>query len=122
MPNSQYSHQRPNDIKMYITFVFVLGCGSSGWQAPELLLHGRQTRAVDLFSLGCVLYFCITGGRHPFGNRLERDLNIVKNKVDLFLVEHIPEAVDLLVQLLDPIAEMRYRFYKLDSALTNGIF
>ncbi|KAK4493375.1 hypothetical protein RD792_017725, partial [Penstemon davidsonii] len=83
------------------------GYGSSGWQAPEQLLHGRQTRAVDLFSLGCVLFFCITGGRHPFGNRLERDVNISKNKVDLFLVEHIPEAVDLFLRLLDPDAESR---------------
>ncbi|PIN23394.1 MEKK [Handroanthus impetiginosus] len=83
------------------------GAGSSGWQAPEQLLHGRQTRAVDLFSLGCVLFYCITGGRHPFGNRLERDFNIAKNKVDLFLVEHIPEAVDLLSRLLDPNPEMR---------------
>ncbi|XP_043711056.1 serine/threonine-protein kinase/endoribonuclease IRE1a-like [Telopea speciosissima] len=78
------------------------GSGSSGWQAPEQLLHGRQTRAVDLFSLGCVLFFCITGGRHPFGDHLERDINIVKNKMDLFLVEHIPEATDLLLQLLNP--------------------
>ncbi|XP_011069338.1 serine/threonine-protein kinase/endoribonuclease IRE1a-like isoform X2 [Sesamum indicum] len=85
------------------------GSGSSGWQAPEQLLHGRQTRGVDLFSLGCVLFFCITGGRHPFGNRLERDINIVKSKVDLFLVEHIPEAVDLILRLLDPNAEMRPR-------------
>ncbi|KAK4409528.1 Serine/threonine-protein kinase/endoribonuclease IRE1a [Sesamum angolense] len=85
------------------------GSGSSGWQAPEQLLHGRQTRAVDLFSLGCVLFFCITGGRHPFGNRLERDINIVKSKADLFLVEHIPEAVDLILRLLDPNAEMRPR-------------
>ncbi|KAE9450202.1 hypothetical protein C3L33_17889, partial [Rhododendron williamsianum] len=68
--------------------------GSSGWQAPEQLLHGRQTRAVDMFSLGCVLFYCITGGRHPFGDRLERDINIVKSKADLFLVEYIPEAVD----------------------------
>lgn len=83
------------------------GCGSPGWQAPEQLLHGRQTRAVDLFSLGSVIFFCITGGRHPFGNRLERDINITKNKVDLFLVEHIPEAVDLLSQLLDPSADLR---------------
>lgn len=83
------------------------GCGSSGWQSPEQLLHGRQTRAVDLFSLGCVLYYCITGGRHPFGSRLERDINIVKNQSDLFLVEHIPEAVHLFSRLLDPIAEMR---------------
>ncbi|KAK6154044.1 hypothetical protein DH2020_013683 [Rehmannia glutinosa] len=85
------------------------GCGSSGWQAPEQLLHGRQTRAVDLFSLGCVLFYCITGGRHPFGNRLERDVNIVKSKLDLFLVEHIPEAVDLFLRLLDSNAEMRPR-------------
>ncbi|KAF2312521.1 hypothetical protein GH714_034948 [Hevea brasiliensis] len=83
------------------------GCGSSGWQAPEQLLHGRQTRAVDLFSLGCVLFFCITGGRHPFGDRLERDINIVKNKVDLFLVEYIPEAEDLISCLLNPDPELR---------------
>ncbi|XP_022926588.1 serine/threonine-protein kinase/endoribonuclease IRE1a-like isoform X1 [Cucurbita moschata] len=78
------------------------GCGSSGWQAPEQLLQGRQTRAVDLFSLGCVLFFCITGGRHPFGDRLERDINIVKNQMNLFLVESIPEALDLISQLLNP--------------------
>ncbi|CAK9156292.1 unnamed protein product [Ilex paraguariensis] len=83
------------------------GYGSSGWQAPEQLLHGRQTRAVDMFSLGCVLFFCITGGKHPFGNRLERDINIAKNHVDLSLVEYVPEAVDLFSHLLDPIAEMR---------------
>ncbi|RZC75077.1 hypothetical protein C5167_050553 [Papaver somniferum] len=83
------------------------GSGSSGWQAPEQLLHGRQTRAVDLFSLGCVLFFCITGGKHPFGDRLERDINIVRNRVDLFMVEHIPEAVDLLSRLLDSDPEVR---------------
>lgn len=83
------------------------GYGSSGWQAPEQLLHGRQTRAVDLFSLGCILFSCITGGRHPFGDPLERDVNIVKNKPDLFLVEFIPEALDLFARLLDPKPELR---------------
>ncbi|KDP43783.1 hypothetical protein JCGZ_22410 [Jatropha curcas] len=83
------------------------GCGSSGWQAPEQLLNGRQTRGVDLFSLGCVLFFCITGGRHPFGDRLERDINIVKNKKDLSLVEYIPEAEDLISRLLNPDPELR---------------
>lgn len=83
------------------------GYGSSGWQAPEQLRQGRQTRALDLFSLGCVLFYCITGGKHPFGDHLERDVNIVKNQVDLFLVEHIPEAVHLLSQLLDPNPESR---------------
>lgn len=83
------------------------GCGSSGWQAPEQLLQGRQTRAVDLFSLGCVLFFCMTAGRHPFGERLERDVNIVKNKKDLFLVEFLPEAEDLISCLLNPDPNLR---------------
>ncbi|KAL9241510.1 hypothetical protein vseg_015617 [Gypsophila vaccaria] len=83
------------------------GHGSSGWQAPEQLLHGRQTRAMDMFSLGCVLFFCVTGGSHPFGERFERDNNIIKNQVDLFLVENIPEAMELLARLLQPDPQMR---------------
>ncbi|XP_022740110.1 serine/threonine-protein kinase/endoribonuclease IRE1a isoform X2 [Durio zibethinus] len=93
-----------SSLGLYAT---VAGCGSSGWQAPEQLLHGRQTRAVDLFSLGCVLFFCITQGRHPFGNHLERDINVVNNRVNLFPVEHIPEAVDLISRLLKPEPELR---------------
>ncbi|XP_030538305.1 serine/threonine-protein kinase/endoribonuclease IRE1a-like [Rhodamnia argentea] len=84
------------------------GCGSSGWRAPEQLLHGgRQTRAMDLFSLGCVLFFCITCGRHPFGEPLERDYNIVNNRMNLSSVEFIPEAVDLFSRLLVPNPELR---------------
>lgn len=88
----------------WLSFV---GGGSSGWRAPEQILQGRQTRAVDLFSLGCVLFFCMTGGKHPFGDIFERDVNIVKNQKDLFLVEHVPEAVDLITNLLDPNPELR---------------
>ncbi|VFQ93594.1 unnamed protein product [Cuscuta campestris] len=83
------------------------GHGSPGWQAPEQLLQGRQTRALDLFSLGCVLFHSISGGSHPFGSPMERDINITKNKIDLFLVNHIPEAMELFSRLLDPNAEMR---------------
>ncbi|XP_068645772.1 serine/threonine-protein kinase/endoribonuclease IRE1a-like isoform X2 [Aristolochia californica] len=95
------------------------GYGSPGWQAPEQLQNERQTRAADLFSLGCVLFFCITGGRHPFGDYLERDINIVKNRVDFFLVEHIPEAVDLFSQLLDPMPKQRL---KAKEVLSHPLF
>ncbi|KAK8997067.1 hypothetical protein V6N11_020558 [Hibiscus sabdariffa] len=83
------------------------GYGSSGWQAPEQLRQGRQTRAVDLFSLGCVLFFCITGGKHPYGDSIERDVNILNDRKDLFLIESIPEAMDLFSHLLDPNPELR---------------
>ncbi|KAJ0693769.1 putative protein kinase IRE1 family [Helianthus annuus] len=85
------------------------GSGSSGWQAPEQLCHGRQTRAVDLFSLGCVIFFCMTGGRHPFGDTpYERDGNVIdNNKVNMFLVKDVHEAIDLFSQLLNPDPELR---------------
>ncbi|KAG0457380.1 hypothetical protein HPP92_022537 [Vanilla planifolia] len=83
------------------------GYGSSGWQAPEQLQSGSQTRAIDLFSLGCILFFCITKGEHPFGKQYERDANIMNNRVDLFLIDHIPEAIDLLSKLLNPEPKMR---------------
>lgn len=94
-------------ILLNVQNILSAGCGSSGWQAPEQLLRGRQTRAVDLFSLGCVLFFCITGGKHPFGDHLERDVNITKNQKDLFLVEYVPEALDLISGLLNPQPELR---------------
>lgn len=83
------------------------GFGSSGWQAPEQLCHGRQTRAIDLFSLGCLIFYCITKGKHPFGEYYERDMKIINNQFDLFIVDHIPEAVHLISQLLDPDPEKR---------------
>jgi len=51
--------------------------GTAGWLAPERLLGGRQTRSVDLFGLGCLLHYCLTGGEHPFGGRYERDQNVL---------------------------------------------
>ncbi|XP_076952758.1 serine/threonine-protein kinase/endoribonuclease IRE1a-like isoform X2 [Bidens hawaiensis] len=84
-----------------------IGSGRSGWQAPEQLLHGCQTQAVDMFSLGCVLFFCMTRGKHPFGDPHERDVNVTKNKVSLFLVERIPEALDLCSRLLNHNPELR---------------
>lgn len=99
---------RHNETSLFI-FLLVLttGYGSSGWQAPEQLLHRRQTRAVDLFSLGCVLFFCVTGGKHPYGDNIERDVNIVNDRKDLFLVESMPEAVDLFSHLLHPNPDLR---------------
>lgn len=92
-----------------------IGYGSSGWQAPEQLRNERQTRAVDLFSFGCLLFFCITGGRHPFGDMLERDINIVNDRKDLFLVDNIPEAFHLISHLLHPDPQFRYKISKMLS-------
>ncbi|XP_062081285.1 serine/threonine-protein kinase/endoribonuclease IRE1a-like [Humulus lupulus] len=84
------------------------GCGTTGWQAPERLLQGRQTRALDVFSLACIFCFCITGGRkHPFGNTLDRDANIVKNMVNLSFLNKLREAHNLISQSLNPNPKSR---------------
>ncbi|XP_071701769.1 serine/threonine-protein kinase/endoribonuclease IRE1a-like [Rutidosis leptorrhynchoides] len=82
--------------------------GSSGWKAPEQLLSGRQTQSMDMFSLGCVLFYCITCGKHPFGGEPhERDFKVSKNKVNLILLKQIPEATDLITKLLNPDSKLR---------------
>ena len=38
----------------------------------------RQSKSVDVFSLGLVLFYCLSGGRHAFGESYERDFNILQ--------------------------------------------
>lgn len=57
--------------------------GSQGWQAYEQLLKrsggsARQSKAVDVFSYGLLIHYCLAGGAHPFGARYERDHNILQ--------------------------------------------
>lgn len=45
--------------------------------APEVLRGERMTRAVDVFSAGCVIHY-VHHGLHPFGLYYERESNIRK--------------------------------------------
>lgn len=54
-----------------------------------LCFHGffgglfSQTTAVDVFSAGCVFYFVISRGQHPFGDALRRQVNILAGEYSL---------------------------------------
>jgi serine/threonine protein kinase len=79
--------------------------GSSGWQAPEQLIAkdggtARQSRAIDVFSLGCIMFYCLSGGKHPFGEHYERDTNIIRGHCNLAPLAKWPEAVNLLGAML----------------------
>lgn len=71
----------------------------------------RLTKAVDLFALGCLFYYVLTNGSHPFGGRFEREVNIIKNVKNLGGLERFgeegSEAVDLIGRMLDPEASRR---------------
>ena len=52
--------------------------GTEGWIAPEMMLGNRSTTcSVDIFSLGCVYYFVLSDGAHPFGESFKRQANIL---------------------------------------------
>jgi serine/threonine-protein kinase/endoribonuclease IRE1 len=72
----------------------------------------KLTKAVDIFALGCLFYYTLTNGTHPFGDRYEREVNILKSAKNLDGLESLgeegSEAVDLIRQMLDPEASQRY--------------
>ncbi|KAF2474738.1 uncharacterized protein BDR25DRAFT_255125 [Lindgomyces ingoldianus] len=105
--------------------------GTVGWKAPELILqprdnernsstgHSRESsssseavsqgvkRAVDIFSLGCVFFYVLTNGSHPFdddeGWMQIRELNIKKNKPNfkqLSLGDDSEEPIHLISWML----------------------
>jgi serine/threonine-protein kinase/endoribonuclease IRE1 len=43
--------------------------------------HARLTKAVDLFALGCLYFWVLMGGQHPYGEVYDRESNIVKGEI-----------------------------------------
>lgn len=87
--------------------------GSIGWQPSEVILDERdyvfknthKTQKVDIFSLGCVFYYLMSKGHHPFGQRFERDANILAGKfnlkdIDVHLVDHRVEEFENMIGMM----------------------
>ena len=68
----------------------------------------RLTKSVDIFALGCLYYYVLTNGLHPFGDRFEREFNIRRNAKCLDGLERFGEegleGVDLITKMLSPEA------------------
>ncbi|KAI9677272.1 MAG: bifunctional endoribonuclease/protein kinase ire1 [Trizodia sp. TS-e1964] len=108
--------------------------GTSGWRAPELLVdddpnshrllsessndtsetgiidtlsNRRATRAIDIFSLGCVFFYVLSGGNHPFDSDsvYMREANIVRGHYNLDQLKRLGdysyEAIALIERMLD---------------------
>lgn len=88
--------------------------GTEGWIAPEVLRDtpgNKPTAAVDVFSAGCVFYYVVSGGQHPFGDSLRRQVNILSGEYSLsHFMEDIHDDViaqDLIEQMIHADAESR---------------
>lgn len=88
--------------------------GTEGWIAPEVLREtpgNKPTAAVDVFSAGCVFYYVVSRGQHPFGDSLRRQVNILSGEYSL---SHFMEgrnddviAQDLIEQMIGAEAASR---------------
>ena len=58
------------------------------------------TKSVDIFALGCLFYYILSKGKHPYGNRSDREANIVKENKDLSLLYSNGEAHDIIAHML----------------------
>ncbi|KAJ1301123.1 hypothetical protein OPQ81_003536 [Rhizoctonia solani] len=115
--------------------------GTAGWRAPEILRgevnvdmaaldvsNGgissnsgsgsgnatsgtRLTRSVDVFALGCLYFYVLSGGDHAYGDRFERDVNILRDEKRLGWLERLGEegfeAIDLIEKMLSPDPKKR---------------
>lgn len=73
---------------------------SHGWQAAEYLNGtNRNTKKVDIFSIGCVIYYLITGS-NPFGVRYNREKNVLKGKFEIDAIQHLPELHQLIFSMI----------------------
>lgn len=76
------------------------GCSSS---TLPLTLEARarfRPQNVDIFSLGCVFYYVLTEGSHPFGQWYEREANIMLGRCDLSPLQAVPDALDLVTRMI----------------------
>ena len=72
----------------------------------------RHSRAVDVWSLGCVMYSVLVPDEHPYGDWITREANVLQGKRDLSKLQHLPDAEHLIRsmtsgeidQLLFPVA------------------
>ncbi|KAF5323103.1 hypothetical protein D9611_009216 [Ephemerocybe angulata] len=86
--------------------------GSTGSSsAPLTGKPTRLTKSVDIFALGCLYYYTLTNGGHPYGDRFEREVNILKDNKSLDQLERFGEegmeACDLIESMLHPEASER---------------
>lgn len=84
------------------------GVGTLGWMAPEVIEQEASLDATkaDVFVLGLIFYYVLTGGKHPFNMKIA---SILRGNADLAALQHLPrmEATLPLVSAMishDPLA------------------
>ncbi|XP_053271989.1 uncharacterized protein LOC128430070 isoform X3 [Pleuronectes platessa] len=95
--------------------------GTEGWMATETLKEDGDIRyksSTDIQVAGMLIYFILSGGDHPFGDRFERMLNIKKGK---YTLDHVQDVVakDLIERMIGEEPKNRPR---VEECLSHPFF
>ncbi|CDO93864.1 unnamed protein product [Kluyveromyces dobzhanskii CBS 2104] len=72
----------------------------------DLSTRKRLTRAIDIFSLGCIFYYVLSKGDHPFGDRILREANILKDEYQLNGINASIKERSVCIEATDLIRSM----------------
>ncbi|KAJ1349395.1 hypothetical protein KIN20_004957 [Parelaphostrongylus tenuis] len=82
--------------------------GTDGWIAPEMLTAESTSFPVDIFSLGCIFYYVLSDGDHPFGDSLHRQTNIVNGDYALRGIKNdVSVAIALIESMIQRVPDTR---------------
>ncbi|GAM20181.1 hypothetical protein SAMD00019534_033560 [Acytostelium subglobosum LB1] len=75
--------------------------GQGGYFPAEVINNQRKTNSVDIFALGCLMYYILTDGGHPFGdNQHIRAFKILHNEFNINQLTDQPCVTDLIKQMI----------------------
>lgn len=82
--------------------------GSRGWMPPELFESDRFDFKVDVWALGCIFGYALTGGKHPFGDDFLIQIERIRKKQPMLLtkkdlmgnINDADKAFDLIKSML----------------------
>ncbi|XP_034567398.1 serine/threonine-protein kinase/endoribonuclease IRE1-like isoform X2 [Notolabrus celidotus] len=100
--------------------------GTEGWIAPEVLSEDckdNPTCAVDIFSAGCVFYYVVSQGCHPYGKSLQRQANILLGSHNLDYLQTDKHGDIVARDLIEQMLGMEpYRRPSAESVLKHPFF
>eukprot|EP00842_Homolaphlyctis_polyrhiza_P003410 jgi/Hompol1/406/HPOL_003470-RA len=82
------------------------GCSTSqvSSQTSANSASTRITRMIDIFSCGCVFFYVLTSGGHPFGEKFAREVNVLRGNHRLDALDMVGEdsvlAKDLIRRMI----------------------
>jgi serine/threonine protein kinase len=90
---------------------------------PNLTGSFRITRSIDIFAAGCVFYYIVSMGNHPFGERFSREMNILKGN---YRLQHLDNQKNssLLKDLIRSMImkDPRKRYYRINIGRMQKLY